>query len=389
MTDPVHVPSTPRGPSVDNLLTNGALAARDPEAETEIVGDSLTGEPEQSTPAVAPTPASTGGAAMAQPTPKSCSEQLKEFASNPKPRFLEAWPRMDKFIDNTIIYIASYMCYIIIATFLFSLHRSPACAGLGEFWLLAEDTKAAGQGGAGRGAAGTASPPEADARLTPPGGCRGPLLRTPWHRRLSLSAACRAASAHSPPALSADRRRELLEEGDCDESPAADQALFALGTIVLGAVIVALFCHDSKDRAFAVSRPATRSPSDRQSRAEAGGSRARACVRVGSGDPAQGDRHDGGLGGGRRAQAVDAGDCARAHRRPVLGEDGGVAECRLRPAPHGWWEKGRLAKFDDTAPSARQVPAGAEAAPTHPRAQPEQLTSMPRPQKPASGRPKG
>ena len=149
MTDPVHVPSTPRGPSVDNLLTNGALAARDPEAETEIVGDSLTGEPEQSTPAVAPTPASTGGAAMAQPTPKSCSEQLKEFASNPKPRFLEAWPRMDKFIDNTIIYIASYMCYIIIATFLFSLHRSPACAGLGEFWLLAEDTKAAGQGGLG------------------------------------------------------------------------------------------------------------------------------------------------------------------------------------------------------------------------------------------------
>ena len=46
------------------------------------------------------------------------------------------------------------------------------------------------------------------------------------------------------------------------------------------------------------------------------------------------------------------------------------------------------ALFDDSAPSARLVPPGAQAAPTHARAPPEQLGSLRWPPQPASGRPK-
>ena len=46
------------------------------------------------------------------------------------------------------------------------------------------------------------------------------------------------------------------------------------------------------------------------------------------------------------------------------------------------------ALFDESAPSARLVPPGAQAAPTHARAPPEQLGSLRWPPQPASGRPK-
>ena len=51
------------------------------------------------------------------------------------------------------------------------------------------------------------------------------------------------------------------------------------------------------------------------------------------------------------------------------------------------WRKGPSTLLDDPALSARLVPAGATAAPTHPGAPPEQLGSLPWPQGPASGRP--
>ena len=52
------------------------------------------------------------------------------------------------------------------------------------------------------------------------------------------------------------------------------------------------------------------------------------------------------------------------------------------------WFKMASTLFEDTAPSARLVPPRAQAAPTHPRAQPEPLGSLPWPQELASGRPK-
>ena len=50
--------------------------------------------------------------------------------------------------------------------------------------------------------------------------------------------------------------------------------------------------------------------------------------------------------------------------------------------------KAQSTLFEDSAPSARPVAPGAQAAPTHPRAPLEQLGSSPWPEQPASGRPK-
>ena len=52
------------------------------------------------------------------------------------------------------------------------------------------------------------------------------------------------------------------------------------------------------------------------------------------------------------------------------------------------WLKVPSALFEDTAPSARLVHPRARGAPTHPRAPPEQIWSLPWSQHPASGRPK-
>ena len=86
-------------------------------------------------------------------------------------------------------------------------------------------------------------------------------------------------------------------------------------------------------------------------------------------------------GAGVRGAAHD-----RAHRRVR-----DAADARLRRQAAGLrrsWFKTASTPSDDTAPSARPVPPGALAAPTHPRAPPEHLGSSPRPQEPASGRPK-
>ena len=61
----------------------------------------------------------------------------------------------------------------------------------------------------------------------------------------------------------------------------------------------------------------------------------------------------------------------------------GVAE-----AEQSRWSKMASTLSDDTAPSASLDHLEAQAAPTHPRAQPEPLGSLPWPQELASGRPK-
>ena len=52
------------------------------------------------------------------------------------------------------------------------------------------------------------------------------------------------------------------------------------------------------------------------------------------------------------------------------------------------WLKMASTLFEDPAPSARLVPPGAQAAPTHPRAQPEHLGSLQWAEQLASGHPK-
>ena len=139
---------------------------------------------------------------------KFCGRELK-------PRLVAARPRLSKFVDNTVIYVASYMWYILLAHYLLSLHPSPSCSGLedeeGHLLLSANATA----------------------------------------RRLLASNSSVDAGVDSAPGTQAF----VLGEDDCDSSSAAAQALFALSAIVLGALVVALVCKDAKDRAAAAILP--------------------------------------------------------------------------------------------------------------------------------------
>jgi hypothetical protein len=144
-------------------------------------------------------------------------EGLEKFCGcELKPRLVAARPRLSKFVDNTVIYIASYMWYILLAHYLLSLHPNPSCSGLedeGQL-LLSADSKAH----------------------------TGRLLAS------NSSVDAGVESAFGAQAF-------VLDEDDCDFSSAAAQALFALSAIVLGALVVALVCKDSKDRAAAAILP--------------------------------------------------------------------------------------------------------------------------------------
>ena len=51
------------------------------------------------------------------------------------------------------------------------------------------------------------------------------------------------------------RRRLAIDAIDCDESPAATQAMFALGLIVVGALVVGVVCDDTRSKAVAAILP--------------------------------------------------------------------------------------------------------------------------------------
>ena len=80
---------------------------------------------------------------------------------------------------------------------------------------------------------------------------------------------------------------------------------------------------------------------------------------------------------------------AQAEPRPVRGGalvDGRDPRRARVPRLHSWL-KVPSSLFEDPTRPARLVPSRAQAAPTHPRAPPEQLASLPWAQQPASGRP--
>ena len=106
-------------------------------------------------------------------------------------RLLEAWPRLAKFFDDSVIYISSFACQFLLSVYLFSLHPVPGCVVRSETTLNGESSA----------------------------------------RRLTLDAI------------------------DCDESPAATQAMFAIGLIVVGALIVGVVCDENRSKAVAAILP--------------------------------------------------------------------------------------------------------------------------------------